>query len=91
MSATTEHASDRHDRPPVRISVTVNDDRVILTEHRLNGAQIKTAAVEQGADLQIAFQLSVKRGDHFHVVDDDEVITVQEDDEFVAVAADDNS
>ncbi|WP_410611104.1 multiubiquitin domain-containing protein [Amycolatopsis sp. lyj-109] len=91
MSATTERASDQHDRPPVRISVIVNDDRVILTEHRLNGAQIKTAAVEQGADLRIGFQLSVKRGDHFHVVDDDEVITVHEDDEFVAVAADDNS
>jgi len=92
MSTTSERqAPGQHDRPPVRIAVTVNDDQVILTEHRLNGAQIKAAAVEQGADLQISFQLSVERGHRYHVVDDDEVITVHEGDKFVAVAADDNS
>ncbi|UOZ03493.1 multiubiquitin domain-containing protein [Amycolatopsis sp. WQ 127309] len=92
MSTTSErHAPGHHDQPPVRISVTVNDDRVVLSEHRLSGAQIKAVAVEQGADLQVGFQLSVKRGHRFHVVDDDEVITVHEHDEFVAVAADDNS
>ncbi|WP_410630977.1 multiubiquitin domain-containing protein [Amycolatopsis sp. cmx-4-83] len=92
MSTTSERqAPGHHGKPPVRIAVTVNDDPVILSEHRLSGAQIKSAAVEQGADLQIDFQLSVERGHHFDVVGDDEVITVHEHDKFVAVAADDNS
>ncbi|WP_372672776.1 hypothetical protein [Amycolatopsis kentuckyensis] len=72
MSTTDErHAPGHHDRPPVRIAVTVNDDQVILSEHRLSGAQIKAKAVDQGADLQVGFQLSVKRGHRFHVVDDE--------------------
>ncbi|OXM45451.1 multiubiquitin domain-containing protein [Amycolatopsis alba] len=93
MSTTTEPepAADRHGRPPARIAVTVNNDPVELPAHRMTGAEIKAAAVEQGADLQTDFQLSVKKGKHYDVVGDDEVISVHKGQEFIAVAADDNS
>jgi hypothetical protein len=92
MSTTSERdVPDQHGRPPTRVAVTVNGDPVILPERRMTGAEIKAAAVEQGADLQLDFQLSVKRGDHYAVVDDGEVITVHEGEEFIAVATDENS
>jgi hypothetical protein len=91
MSTTSEQdVADEHGRP-TRIAVIVNDDRVILSEHRLTGLEIKKAAIEQGTALQLGFQLSVKRGDHYKVIADNETITVHEHDEFVAVAGDDNS
>jgi hypothetical protein len=92
MSTTSERDTpDLHDRPPTRIAVTVNTDPVILSARQMTGAEIKAAAVEQGADLHLGFQLSVKRGHHYDVVGDDEVITVHEGEDFIAVAADDNS
>lgn len=92
MSMTNDlAAAEQHGRPPVRIAVTVNTDRVVLPARRITGAEIKAEAVEQGADLQLGFQLSVKRGHHYDIVGDDEVIPVHEGDEFIAVAADDNS
>ncbi|MER6667411.1 multiubiquitin domain-containing protein [Amycolatopsis japonica] len=91
MSTTTEAAADGHGRPPTQIAVTVNNDPVTLPAHRMTGAEIKAAAVEQGADLQTDFQLSVKKGKHYDVVGDSEVISVHEGQEFIAVAADDNS
>ncbi|WP_163508182.1 multiubiquitin domain-containing protein [Fodinicola acaciae] len=92
MPITSERdATDQHGRPPTRITVTVNGDPVILTDRRMTGTQIKAAAVEQGADLQQDFQLSVKRGHHYDVVGNDEVITVHEGEEFIAVATDENS
>lgn len=92
MSTTSERdVTDQDGRPPARIAVTVNNDPVILPARRMTGAEIKAAAIEQGADLQLGFQLSVKRGHHYDVVGDDEVITVHKGDEFIAVAADDNS
>lgn len=92
MSTTSERdAADQHERPPTRIAVTVNDHPIILPARRMTGAQIKAAAVEQGADLQVGFQLSVERGHHYDVVGDDEVVEVHKGEEFIAVAPDDNS
>lgn len=92
MTTTNElDAADQPGRPPIRIAVEVNNHRVILPARKMTGAQIKAASIEQGADLQPDFQLSVKRGHHYDVVGDDDLIEVHERQEFIAVAADDNS
>lgn len=92
MSTTTEHgAADLKGRPAAQIPVIVNNHQVTLPARRMTGLAIKQAAIEQGADLQIGFQLSVKRGNRYKVVGDDDAITVRKGLEFVAVAADDNS
>lgn len=91
MTSTTEHAAQDVERHPVRIHVTVNTHSVILTERRMTGLQVKQAAIAQGAELEVDFQLSVKHGHRFEVVGDTDPVTIREDQEFIAVDTDDNS
>jgi len=86
-SATAPDASHRTPHP----DVTVNNHRVVLTEHRMTGMAIKQAAIAQGAELELDFALSVKNGKRFKPVADDKEIKIHDDDEFIAVAQDDNS
>ncbi|WP_086667136.1 multiubiquitin domain-containing protein [Lentzea kentuckyensis] len=91
MSIATEHTDRGTHEHPVRIQVTVNRHAVTLTEHRMTGLEIKQAAKNQGAAVEVDFQLSVKRGNRYEVVGDDDTIAVHKGQEFIAVAPDDNS
>jgi len=90
MSSTAHDSSaDAPERLPVE--VTVNGQAVELPERHMTGLEIKRTAIAQGVLLEEPFQLSVKRGQRYQVVGDDERVTVHPRLEFLAVAPDDNS
>jgi hypothetical protein len=82
-----EAAPDRA-RP---ITVSVNGQPVALPDREVTGLEVKQAAIAQGLPVGLEFQLSVKRGNRYQVVDDDDKIKVHQGQEFLAVAPDDNS
>jgi hypothetical protein len=73
------------------IRVTVNNQAVELPEREVTGLEIKQDAISQGVQIQLNFPLSVKHGDRYVPVGDDEPIRVHEGEKFLAVAPDDNS
>lgn len=73
------------------ITVQVNSQSVTVTERRLRGREIKQAAISQGVTIEPGFQLSVRRGNRYEVIGDDDTVTLREGLDFVAVAPDDNS
>ena len=83
----TEHSTGR----PRTIRVTVNRQPVDLPGREVSGLEVKQAAIAQGVQIQLDFQLSVKHGDRYNVVGDTDEITARENEEFRAVAPDDNS
>ncbi|RKN38661.1 multiubiquitin domain-containing protein [Micromonospora endolithica] len=89
-TSATESVNESH-RPPRTITVSVNNQQVELPERRLTGLDIKQAAIAQGVHIQPNFQLSVKRGNRYEVIGDDDTVTVHPRQEFLAVAPDDNS
>ncbi|WP_194820972.1 multiubiquitin domain-containing protein [Micromonospora sp. S-DT3-3-22] len=89
-TSATENVGESQ-RPPRTIRVSVNNQQVELPERRVTGRDIKQAAVAQGVHIQPNFQLSVKRGNRYEVIGDDDTITVHPHQEFLAVAPDDNS
>jgi hypothetical protein len=82
-----EHSTDRHRT----MGVTVNRQPVDLPDRKVTGLEIKEAAIGQGVQIQLDFQLSVKHGGRYEVIGDTDTITVHENEEFLAVAPDDNS
>jgi hypothetical protein len=84
------HDSDDRSRPRT-VRVTVNGQPVRLPEQRLTGLEIKEAAIAQGVDIELTFQLSVKRGHRYEVIGDNDTVQVRAHQEFLAVAPDDNS
>ncbi|MGJ5898444.1 hypothetical protein DF268_33385 [Streptomyces sp. V2] len=92
MDTTIEPTAGQDERRPVKVTVTVNNQPVILPGRELTGLEIKQVAVAQGVPIDIGFQLSVKWGNgRYEVVDDDEEIRVHPNQEFLAVPPDDNS
>lgn len=77
--------------PPRGVLVLVNRHEVLLPERKMTGLEIKQEAIEQGAELEIGFQLSVKNGSHYDVIGDTDEVNVHKGQEFIAVAPDDNS
>jgi hypothetical protein len=73
------------------VDITVNNRPVHLEQRRIDGAEIKTAAIAQGVEIQPDFCLFVKRGERWEQVGDDQEITVHDGEVFRAVAPDDNS
>ena len=69
-----------------RRKITVNKHTVTLTERRMTGLEIKQAAKNQGAAVEVDFQLSVKHGNRYEVVGDGDPIAVHAGQEFLAVA-----
>lgn len=92
MDTAIEPTAYQNERRPVKVTVTVNNQPVILPSRELTGLEIKQAAIAQGVPIDTGFQLSVKRGNgRYEVVDDDERIRVHPNQEFLAVPPDDNS
>nr|WP_062337380.1 hypothetical protein [Herbidospora sakaeratensis] len=73
------------------VNVTVNHQPVVLPDRATTGRGIKLEAIRQGVLIQENFVLSVRQGNHFVPVDDDEAINVHRNEDFLAVAPDDNS
>ena len=91
MSTVTDQADQNGHGHPVELHVSVNNHPVTLTERRMTGLEIKQAAKDQGAAVEVDFQLSVKHGNRYQVVGDNDPVTIREGLEFLAVAPDDNS
>jgi hypothetical protein len=73
------------------IRVTVNNQPVDLPDREVTGLEVKEDAIGQGVQIQLNFPLSVKHGDRYVPVGDDEAIRPHEGEKFLAVAPDDNS
>ncbi len=88
MSIAAEQIGEHH---PL-VDIVVNKHPVRVEGPKATGLQIKEAAIAQGVNIQISFQLSEKLGDHkTKVIGNDDPVTVHEGAVFVAVADDDNS
>jgi hypothetical protein len=73
-------------------NITVNRKPVPMSDHRVTGLQVKQAAIAAHVDIELDFQLSIRRPNgKLEVVDDDEKVAVDKDSHFRAVAPDDNS
>ncbi|EYT91817.1 hypothetical protein ThrDRAFT_02582 [Frankia casuarinae] len=90
MASTAEAAAELARRPS-GIPVTVNGQQVDLPDREVTGLEIKKAAIEQGVQIEVGFQLSVREGQRYRVIGDVDPIRVHPKQEFIAVAPDDNS
>jgi hypothetical protein len=79
------------DRRDVHIDIVVNETAVRLKENRLNGLDLKRAAIAQGCPIDTRGRLFRMRGDRQIPVDDDQVIKVHEREHFRCISPDDNS
>lgn len=76
----------------VTINILVNTWPVVLHERRPTGAEIKEAAIAQGADIKPTFQLILRRGQGAaKVIGDNEQVAIHDGDRFRAIPPDDNS
>lgn len=74
------------------VEITVNKKPVSIEGPRVTGLQIKEAAIAQGVNIQLSFQLSEELGNRQRrVIGDTDVVTVHKGSKFFAVAGDDNS
>ena len=90
MSTTNEQVREKPHAHVVHI--TVNRKSVTVPDHEITGLQIKEAAIDQGVQIEIDFQLSEELGHHqSRIVGDDDLVHVHEGSAFLAVAPDDNS
>lgn len=73
------------------ITVRVNDQPVILDKRRLNGLEIKQAAIQQGVAIELSFLLAEIKNGKRRIIGDADPVTVNKNSEFIATANDDNS
>lgn len=72
--------------------LTVNEQSVTLHGTKATGADIKTAALTQGAQIQLNFVLQEELPNGTSkIIGDDDVIHLREHLRFTAIAPDDNS
>ena len=90
MNSTT--ATEAQNKPKHLTKIVVNKKPVEVDGPHLSGLAIKQAAISQGVNIQIDFQLAEIRnkGEH-QIVGDNDVVAIHEHSEFVATACDDNS
>lgn len=74
------------------VSVTVNDQPVVLEDRQQSGAEIKAAAIAVGVPIQHDFVLSemLPNGKQ-KIIADDKRVNVKDGDAFWAIPGDDNS
>lgn len=82
---------EQDSRRPEPVHVEVNHQPVVLPDRATTGLGVKREAIRQGVLIEENFVLSVRQGNHYVQVDDDEAINVHRNEEFLAVAPDDNS
>lgn len=81
----------KHPKPEKTYVIQVNTQNVTMHEHKTTGAKIKAAAIAQHVAIEPGFILSVKHGDRYDIVGDDDEVTLHKGLDFIATAADDNS
>jgi Multiubiquitin len=80
------------DAPQQRVTIHVNNKPVEVDAPRISGLAIKEAAIAQGVEIQLDFQLAEVKGEgKRQIVGDDDTVTVNKNSQFVATAPDDNS
>ena len=85
-----DHDHD-HPKPEKTYVIQVNTQNVTMQQPKATGAEIKAAAIAQGVAIEPEFVLSVKHGDRYDIVGDDDEVTLHKGLDFIATAADDNS
>lgn len=84
--------SKQHEEPAHEVTIHVNNQPVVVEGPRLTGAAIKKAAVDQGVQIGLDFQLAQLRPNGERgIIGDDDVVTVNKNSRFIATAPDDNS
>jgi hypothetical protein len=74
------------------VVITVNEKPVTVTGPKITGLQIKEAAIAQGVQIGLDFQLSEELPNgRTRIVGDADTVTVNKNSRFDAVAGDDNS
>lgn len=74
------------------VVITVNEKPVTVTGPKITGLEVKEAAIAQGVQIGLDFQLSEELANgRTRIVGDAEPITVNKNSRFDAVAGDDNS
>jgi Multiubiquitin len=74
-----------------RVTIQVNNKPVEVEGPRISGLEIKQAAIDQGVEIQIDFQLAEIKDTKRQIIGDDDVVTVNKNSKFIATAPDDNS
>lgn len=74
------------------VGISVNNKPVKVEGPKTTGLKIKEAAIAQGVQIQLDFQLAEIRPNNPHlIIGDEDPVTVHPGLEFVATAGDDNS
>lgn len=73
------------------VTIQVNNNPVEVEGPRISGLEIKQAAIDQGVEIQIDFQLAEIKDAKRQIICDDDIVTVNKNSKFVATAPDDNS
>lgn len=74
------------------LEITVNDKPIVIAGDKQNGLEIKTAAIQQGANIKEDFILSIELGGgKTQLVGDAEEIEIKSGMRFLAIENDDNS
>lgn len=74
------------------VEITVNKKSVTIEGPRVTGLQIKQAAVDQGVQIGLDFQLTEVHQDRTRkIIGDSDPVTVHPGSTFFAAAGDDNS
>jgi len=86
---TQTHKSDEKRR---LVTITVNNRPVEVDGPRITGLGIKEAAIAQGVNIGVDFQLArIRPNGNRDIIGDADVVTVNKNSKFVATAPDDNS
>ncbi|MFJ4832335.1 multiubiquitin domain-containing protein [Streptomyces sp. NPDC088747] len=92
MSSTVEQADAHTPGKGHSATITVNNKAVEIIGPRVTGLQIKEAAIAQGVQIELDFQLSQELpSGETRIIGDTDVVTVNKNSVFTAVAGDDNS
>jgi Multiubiquitin len=74
------------------VEITVNEHPVTMIGPKVTGLQIKEAAIAQGVNIGLDFQLSEELPNgRRRIVGDNDTVTINKNSVFDAVAGDDNS
>ena len=89
---TQSDTSKGGDKPRRPVFVHVNRKEVKIDDPKVSGLEIKKAAIEQGVDIQLDFQLAMETPDGKRkIIGDNDVVEVSDKSVFFATAPDDNS
>lgn len=78
-------------KPDKGFSIIVNNKKVPVSEHSMTGLEIKQAAIDAGAEIDLSFQLAEIKNKKRKIIGDSDHVGVVEGSDFVTTSGDDNS